>query len=134
MVLGSISIFIGSMFCSQNVATTLSSEIIPGTEDLEKKLQDVMMFSVCATSFLFLLGSSLFAMPVSGTHTVIGALLGAGLVTLGVDGPNWQKLIKIVASWFISPATAGVLASLIGYSILLLTCNTNMSYSLRIHM
>jgi len=41
------------------------------------------MFAVCCSSFLFIISSSCFGMPISGTHTVIGALLGAGMVGIG---------------------------------------------------
>jgi PiT family inorganic phosphate transporter len=73
---------------------------------------------------MFILTSSLFGMPISGTHTVIGALLGAGLVVTGADGLNWSQMIKIVASWFISPVTAGLLSFLTMMVVLALTQNT----------
>ena len=110
--MGGIMIFIGAMFCSKNVAATLSTKIIPSINELDEHLQNTMMFSVCATSFLFLIISSLFGMPISGTHTVVGSLLGAGIVTVGIDGVNWDAMIKIIASWFISPVTAAVLAAI----------------------
>ena len=110
--MGGIMIFIGAMFCSKNVAATLSTKIIPSINELDEHLQNTMMFSVCATSFLFLIISSLFGMPISGTHTVVGSLLGAGIVTVGIDGVNWDAMIKIIASWFISPLTAAVLAAI----------------------
>ena len=110
--MGGITIFIGAMFCSKNVAATLSTKIIPGTNELDEQLQNTMMFSVCATSFLFLLISSLFGMPISGTHTVVGSLLGAGIAAVGLEGVNWDKMIKIILSWFVSPVTAGLLAGI----------------------
>lgn len=83
------------------------------------------MFAVSLTSFLFILASSLFGMPISGTHTVIGSLLGAGIICAGADNLNYNKLMKIVASWFISPLTAGFLSWTTLMIILALTCNTH---------
>lgn len=94
-----------------------------------------MMFSVCLSSFLFILTSSLFGMPISGTHTVVGALLGAGLVITGVDGLNWNQMLKIVASWFISPAMAGILSFGTMMLVLSLTFNTkSVSFQMRLLM
>ncbi len=51
-----------------------------------------MMFSVCLASFGFIMTSSFSGMPISGTHTVVGSLLGAGIVGTGVENLNWKKL------------------------------------------
>lgn len=68
-----------------------------------------MMFSVCLASFMFIISSSLYGMPISGTHTVVGALLGTGLaVEKGVL--NWERLAGIMLSWVISPCSAAVMA------------------------
>ena len=92
------------------------------------------MFSVCLASFAFIITSSFSGMPISGTHTVIGALLGAGIVGVGADNLAWGRLLTIVASWFLSP----VLACLISLALMLLigtlTMNTaQLSFSVRFH-
>src|SRR5690606_26474230 len=51
-------------------------------------------------------------LPVSTTHSIVGAVLGVGLVSFGVDGVQWGELGQIVASWFVSPLLGGVLAFL----------------------
>lgn len=78
-----------------------------------------MMLGVCLSSFSFILVSSIFGMPISGTHTVIGALIGAGLAGLSAADLNWKKFGMTVASWFISP----VLSSLIAGLLFLLMCS-----------
>lgn len=82
-----------------------------------------MMFSVCLASFIFIMTSSFSKMPISGTHTVVGALLGAGIYG-GVDSLNWKKLGKIVASWFISPALSAAIALLLMSVVSIATMNT----------
>ena len=64
------------------------------------------MLGTSISSFLFIIMSSLFGMPISGTHTVVGGLIGAGLATVGAAGINWKKLGVIVASWVVAPVVA----------------------------
>ncbi len=92
------------------------------------------MFAVCCSSFLFIISSSCFGMPISGTHTVIGALLGAGMVGIGFYQLNWQKLGMIVLSWIISPAIAAVFSFVLMNLSLLLTVDLrNKSFRFRMY-
>ena len=34
-------------------------------------------------------------MPISGTHTIVGALIGAGIVGVGMDNVNMGQILKI---------------------------------------
>jgi PiT family inorganic phosphate transporter len=52
-------------------------------------------------------------MPVSTTHSIVGAVAGFGVVAAGWDAVEWGKMGQIVASWFISPIAGGVLAFII---------------------
>ena len=56
-------------------------------------------------------------MPVSGTHSIIGALLGFTIVAKSLVGIKWYSIGVVVASWFVSPAAAGVI-SIIGYYLI----------------
>ena len=91
------------------MSTSLGSGVILNLNSYEKEIQTKMMFSVCLASFLFIISSSLFGMPISGTHTVVGALLGTGLaVENGVL--NWSRLAGILLSWVISPCSAAIMS------------------------
>jgi PiT family inorganic phosphate transporter len=54
--------------------------------------------------------SSATGMPVSTTHSIVGAVAGFGIVAAGMNSVNWNKMGQIVASWFISPIAGGILA------------------------
>lgn len=41
--------------------------------------------------------------PVSATHSVIGGLVGAGIVALGLNAIHWGVIGQIVISWIVSP-------------------------------
>ena len=49
-------------------------------------------------------------MPVSGTHSIVGAVVGFAIISKGVSAVQWMTIAKIVISWFASPVLAGVLA------------------------
>ena len=46
--------------------------------------------------------------PVSGTHTIIGALIGFACITIGPTSVDWSTIGGIVGSWFITPVIAGL--------------------------
>src|SRR5690606_38541206 len=48
--------------------------------------------------------------PVSTTHSIVGAVMGIGLVSFGIRGVDWGTMGGIVASWVISPVLGGILA------------------------
>lgn len=121
LVLGAIFEFIGAVWCSSRLAGTLAERLIPTLGDLSIPYQERMMLGVCIASFSFILFSSLFGMPISGTHTVIGALVGAGIAGVGWGGVAWHALGKVVASWFVSPVLSAVLCGLLFVGICGLT-------------
>jgi PiT family inorganic phosphate transporter len=83
------------------------------------------MLGTCLASFSFILVSSVFGMPISGTHTVIGALIGAGLAGLAVEDLNWGKVLLTVLSWFLSPMLASILAGILFIIICSITLGGN---------
>jgi len=88
-----------------------------------------MMLGTSIASFSFILASSIFGMPISGTHTVIGALIGAGLAGLKASTLNWTKVEWTVASWFISPVLAAILAGL----LFMVVCTTTLGGKVKYH-
>jgi PiT family inorganic phosphate transporter len=57
--------------------------------------------------------ASYFGMPVSTTHSIVGAIVGFGILEAGLGHVHWAKLGQIVASWFISPLAGGIMAFVI---------------------
>jgi inorganic phosphate transporter, PiT family len=56
-------------------------------------------------------------LPVSTTHSIVGAVVGIGVASFGLAGVDWGKLLQIVSSWIISPLAGGVLAFLTFFAI-----------------
>ncbi|HSR40690.1 MAG TPA: inorganic phosphate transporter [Longimicrobiales bacterium] len=61
---------------------------------------------------IWLQAATLVGLPVSTTHSIVGAVVGFGLVSVGVSGIDWTTLGSIVASWVVSPALGGILGFL----------------------
>ncbi len=57
--------------------------------------------------------ASYYGWPVSTTHSIVGAVLGFGVVVGGFNAIHWDKISAIVGSWIISPLMGGLIAYLI---------------------
>ena len=121
VILGAIFEFIGAYFCSGHVAGQLVGNVIEDVDQISDTLVEQMMLGSSISSFLFIMASSIFGMPISGTHTVVGALIGSGLATVGSAQINWAKLGIIVASWFIAPILSIILCGLFFVAVCALT-------------
>jgi len=121
VILGSIFEFIGAFWCSGQVAGKLVSDIIENVDTLDDLTINKMMLAASIASFIFIMTSSLFGMPISGTHTVVGALIGAGLASVGASNINWKKLAIIVASWVVAPVLAIILCTLLFMGVCVFT-------------
>jgi len=49
--------------------------------------------------------------PVSTTHSIVGAVMGAGITAAGLGAVNWPTMGAIAASWVISPVLGGLIAA-----------------------
>lgn len=59
---------------------------------------------------IWLQAATFFGLPVSTTHSIVGAVVGFGMISLGAEGVEWGKVAQIVASWGVSPLMGAVLA------------------------
>ena len=58
--------------------------------------------------------------PVSTTHSIVGAVVGFGVVALGIEGITWGTVGIISMGWVVSPVISGAVAYLI-FNIILRT-------------
>ncbi len=70
-----------------------------------------MMTAALLAGALWLNFATAVGAPVSTTHSIVGAVLGAGVAAGGMDAANWGTMGGIAASWVISPVLGGLVAA-----------------------
>ena len=111
IIIAMIFEFAGAYLAGGEVTETIKSGIIDPMQfsDTPEILVLGMMSALFAAG-LWLLIASRMGWPVSTTHSIIGAIVGFALVTVGVQAVEWGQLRNIVGSWFITPVISGIVA------------------------
>ena len=75
------------------------------------------MLSALLAAATWLLVATYFGLPVSTTHSIVGSVVGFGMVALPWNQIMWGEVGKIIASWVVSPLLAGVASFLLFMTI-----------------
>ncbi|XP_787652.2 sodium-dependent phosphate transporter 2 [Strongylocentrotus purpuratus] len=113
-VLASIFETAGAVLLGAKVSDTIRKGIFDvGLYDGQEEV--LMLGQVCALggACIWLLLATWLKMPVSGTHSIVGAMLGFHLVVFQLEGIAWKQFGFIVGSWFLSPVMSGFVSSII---------------------
>src|SRR5210317_2161779 len=114
--------FAGAVLVGSHVTDTIRKGIVdpsalasmPGMLEGEPAaLLVIGMSAALLSAAIWLNFSTWTGMPVSTTHSIVGAVAGFGIVAAGIGSVNWGKMLQIVASWFISPIAGGLMAFII---------------------
>ena len=113
--------FLGAVLAGGAVTSTIRKGIVQ--TDLLADSPELLIYGMLAALLAagtWLLLASRKGWPVSTTHSIVGAIVGFAAVGIGVDAVQWGKVGGIVASWVVSPLTAGVIAFLVYNSVIAL--------------
>ncbi|KAM6450900.1 sodium-dependent phosphate transporter 2 isoform 2-T4 [Liasis olivaceus] len=110
-ILASIFETTGSVLLGAKVGETIRKGIIDvNLYDNSTRLLMAGEVSAMVGSAVWQLIASFLKLPISGTHCIVGSTIGFSLVAIGTQGVQWMELVKIVASWFISPLLSGMMS------------------------
>jgi PiT family inorganic phosphate transporter len=125
LILAAVMEFAGAYLAGGEVAATIAKGIIDGKlfEPAPHLLLFAMIGALLAAG-IWLVVASMRGWPVSATHSIVGAVCGAGVAALGIDAVKWEMMTEIVVSWCISPVLGGIVALLLTLSIRKLILNT----------
>ncbi|MEE9256927.1 MAG: inorganic phosphate transporter, partial [bacterium] len=113
-----IAEFLGAVLVGSSVTSTIRKGIVdPAVFQGDPALFMLGMTAALLGAALWLNAATLFGMPVSTTHSIVGAVIGFGLIAKGAAGLQVGVLVGIVLSWVISPVAGGALGFLIFYFV-----------------
>ena len=118
IIIASIFEGLGAMLAGGEVTSTIRSQIIdPSFIEGNQEMLIHVMLAASLSAGIWLLIASYKGWPVSTTHTLIGAIIGFGSFTLGIDAISWGTIVDIVLSWVVTPVIAGIIAYIVFYTI-----------------
>ena len=112
--IAAIAEFAGAFFVGGHVSDTIRKGMLDPTIFSETPIILVYgMIAALLSAALWLNIASYLAWPVSTTHSIVGAVVGFGIMAGGMDAINWIKVWSVVMSWVVSPLMGGLVAFLL---------------------
>jgi PiT family inorganic phosphate transporter len=106
MLIASVFEFLGAVTLGRGVSRTVLSIVDNACFESTPQRYGVGLVSVIMGAGGWLVIATRTGLPVSATHSTIGAMLGFGLVSTGYACIQWVTLLPVVLGWIFSPAIA----------------------------
>ncbi|MFO8083462.1 MAG: anion permease [Desulfobacterales bacterium] len=101
---------IGATFIGSHVTDTIRKGIVATDVLTDPHLVLIGALSALLAAALWVSFATWKSLPVSTTHSIVGAMIGFGIMAGGVSAINWAKLSGVVLSWIISPLFSMVIS------------------------
>ncbi len=116
VIISVIANTLGAVIAGGFVTSTISKGLISPSLFVDRPDHLMLgMFSALLASGIWVNIASYYGLPVSTTHAIVGAVVGFGFVSVGAGAITWSKVIKVVASWVISPISGAIIAGAMYY-------------------
>lgn len=103
---------VGAVFIGSHVTKTIRKGIVSTDILADPHLALIGALSALLAAALWVSFATWKSLPVSTTHSIVGAMIGFGIMAGGFSVINWGKLAAVVLSWVISPVFAMVISYL----------------------
>jgi inorganic phosphate transporter, PiT family len=87
------------------------------------------MFAALLAAGVWVHLATRFGLPVSTTHSIVGAVVGFGILAVGFAAISWGKVIAIALSWIISPLAGAIFGGLLYYTVQKTILNSRSPYA-----
>ena len=101
---------VGATFIGAHVTNTIRKGIVSTEVLSDPHLALIGAFSALLAAALWVSFATWKSLPVSTTHSIVGAMIGFGIMAGGFAVINWGKLGAVIASWVISPIFSLIIA------------------------
>lgn len=120
VVVAAVFEFAGAFFVGSRVTKTISKGIISPDLIVGHEMEFACgMVAALFAAAIWLNVASHLGWPVSTTHSIVGAVIGFGIVLAGLAAINWGQVVKIVLSWLISPISGALIAVAVYWLVVL---------------
>ena len=109
IIVAAVLEFAGAFLAGGHVTDTVRKGMLDLSMMTREQLIYGMLGSLAAAGTLLVVATR-FGLPISTTHSIVGAIVGFGAIAVGLDAVKWGKIAQIVLSWVTSPLLAGVIA------------------------
>ncbi len=105
--------FSGSVLVGSHVTNTIRKGIVDPSHFIgDPRLLMLGMLAALLSAAFFLQLATAFGLPVSTTHSVVGAVVGFSIIARGFSSVDWSKFVQIFFGWIISPFAGAAIAFL----------------------
>ncbi|UCD91264.1 MAG: inorganic phosphate transporter [Desulfobacterales bacterium] len=101
---------IGATFIGAHVTQTIRKGIVSTDILHDPQVALIGALSALLASALWVSFATWKSLPVSTTHSIVGAMIGFGIMAGGFSVIKWGKLGAVVLSWIISPILSLIIA------------------------
>jgi PiT family inorganic phosphate transporter len=101
---------LGATFIGSHVTDTIRKGIVSTEILTDPHLALLGALSALLAASLWLSFATWKSLPVSTTHSIVGAMVGFGIIAGGFSVIQWDKLGAVVLSWVISPFFSIIIA------------------------
>ena len=125
---------VGATFIGSHVTNTIRKGIV-STEVLnDPHLALIGALAALLSAALWVSFATWKSLPVSTTHSIVGAMVGFGLVAGGFSAVSWGKLGMVVLSWIVSPVFSLVISFLMFQLIVRLVLKRSQAYEAALNL
>jgi len=101
---------VGATFIGSHVTNTIRKGIVSTEVLSDPHIALAGALAALLAAALWVSFATWRSLPVSTTHSIVGAMIGFGIMAGGTSVINWGKLGAVVLSWVISPVFSLVIA------------------------
>ena len=103
--------FAGAVLIGIHVTKTIQNGIVdPALFSADPSIYVYGMLAALLAAAVWISISTYFSLPISTSQSIVGALIGFGVVAAGVSAVSWEKIVQIGESWILSPIAGAALA------------------------
>jgi PiT family inorganic phosphate transporter len=110
VVIAGILTICGAVFLGAHVTGTISKEIVDPNDIGDTTLVMLGALAAILAAAIWVTLATWKSMPISTTHSIVGAMIGFGLIAGGFGVVSWDKVGQVAASWVLSPIFGCILA------------------------